>query len=160
MNVFTLDELIKVVTENVFQTLLLTPVVTLIAARVTKTLFKQRSLSDLTGEWLQVIPSQANDNRQYSVGELYFDRRRNEFHFDGVNYLLGDKGCKPYYQWESKYLQSGIEDTPKHVMYMYTVNDREKDIYNMSLSELENWQKNLESKGKVARVIKNFTKKL
>jgi hypothetical protein len=129
MSFLSLQELIKLLTANIFA-LLFGAVTTLIAALLTrfiKAFFKQRSLSSLSGEWLEVIPSLNNVGRQYSVGSFYFDKVLNSFRYDGRNYFLKADSCKPFYKWECKVLYAELNDTPKQILYIYKVYDYEQN---------------------------------
>lgn len=142
MGIFSLQELTKLFTENVFA-LLFGAVTTLLAALLTRFIrafFKQRSLSNLSGEWLEVIPSLENVGRQYSIGSFYFDKVLNSFRYDGKNYFLKDKSCKPFYKWECKVLYAELNDTPRQILYLYKVYNYEQNTskkYGFGVTYLE-----------------------
>jgi hypothetical protein len=142
MDVLNLQELIKLFTENVFA-LLFGVVTTLLAGLVTRFIrafFKQRSLSNLSGEWLEVIPSLKNVGRQYSIGSFYFDKILNSFRYDGKNYFLKAESCKPFYKWECKVLYAELNDTPRQMLYIYKVYDYEQNTsekYGFGVTYLE-----------------------
>jgi hypothetical protein len=117
------SELAQLFVENIFG-ILFGSVVTLITTRLTilaGVLHKRRSLLNLCGDWLEIIPSLKNERRQYSIGSFYFDRISNTFRYDGINYLIENNSCRPYYKWECKVLHGAIEEVPKQILYIYKV---------------------------------------
>jgi hypothetical protein len=90
-------------------------------ARQARIILKHRSLLNLEGDWLEVIPDLRRDKRQYSVGTFYFDRASNQFRYDGTNYLIGAGTCKSFYRWECKVLHGVLDNDEKKILYVYKV---------------------------------------
>lgn len=67
----------------------------------------------MEGLWAEYAPDSAD--RQYSVGRIYFDRKRKMFAFDGTNYL---NSGQPYCYWKT--VASYVDRDTKEFFYVFT----------------------------------------
>jgi hypothetical protein len=84
---------------------------------------------NLCGDWIEIIPSLQREKRQYSVGSFYFDKISNTFRYDGINYLIENGSCRPFYKWECKVLHGELDDVPKQILYVYKVSQHNSNTY-------------------------------